>query len=161
MSEPRRVYLDTNIFIVLREHHGPESEQLVALAQASSQTGRARLVTSELTLAELLVKPMADGESDLARDYEQMIGGADWLTVLPVGRDVLRRAASLRSRHRGLKLPDAIHIGSALAGACSRVLTSDTGIKDTQLVRAEGTAPLTLVRPDLPSLIALARWIAE
>ena len=65
MTTSSCVYLDTNVFIALREHKGPEAEQLVALAQASSAAPQPRLVTSELTLAELLVKPLAEDEHDL------------------------------------------------------------------------------------------------
>ncbi|MNL65748.1 hypothetical protein D3C87_1901280 [compost metagenome] len=45
----------------------------------------------------------------------------------PVDRQVLTGAAILRSKHR-LKLPDAIHVSTALHFGCELLITGDGGL---------------------------------
>ena len=54
------LYLDTNIFIYALEGY-PKFIASVRALFAAIDEGRIRAVTSELTLAESLVKPMMDG----------------------------------------------------------------------------------------------------
>ncbi|MBO6756466.1 MAG: PIN domain-containing protein [Roseibium sp.] len=121
----RPVYLDTNIFILLGE--GVQDERRAALLElvASQRDGeQPSLCTSELTLAELLVDPFRNGDEDLVRLYDSwIVEGKSWLTVHPVSRDLLLTAAFLRSEFSALKLPDAIHVSTAIELECSHILT--------------------------------------
>jgi predicted nucleic acid-binding protein len=56
------VYLDANVFIYFLEGFAPASDFLGRLF-AEIDAGRIRGVTSELTLAELLVKPIRDANA--------------------------------------------------------------------------------------------------
>jgi predicted nucleic acid-binding protein len=57
-----------------------------------------------------------------------MITPSAWLSVVPVDRAILVRAASL-GPSLGLKLPDAIHVASATATDCDVFLSNDGRIK--------------------------------
>lgn len=50
----QRVYVDTNAFVYFLERHPSFYERVLPLFEAAAQ-GRLQLVTSELTVAELLV----------------------------------------------------------------------------------------------------------
>ncbi len=63
-------------------------------------------VTSELTLAEALVKPLLDRHAERQAAYLQVLQPSTSLHMAPVSRDVLLAAARLRAE-TGLKLPDA------------------------------------------------------
>jgi hypothetical protein len=54
--------------------------------------------TSELTLAELLVKPLLDGNQQLVDVYFKILPAIQGLSLLPVARDVLGNAARLRAQ---------------------------------------------------------------
>jgi len=124
-----RFYLDTNIFIEVFEGRGPLSELLVQLLTAVENSSRQRFVTSELALAELLVKPFILQRDDLIQAYDNWTISNSYLEVVPVVRDVLRDAAALRAKDRSLKLPDAIHLTTARGTGCRYFLTRDKKIK--------------------------------
>lgn len=123
----KRVYLDTNVFIYVvegSEEHAPFLEGLFALLEA----GELSTVTSELTLAEVLAKPFEEGRTDIAQAYEEMLVTSTGLSVMPVERAILVEAARLVPR-LGLKLPDAIHVATAMASGCDVLLSNDRRIK--------------------------------
>ena len=159
-----RVYLDSNIIIAAL---GGDSDHQLALKLMEvigsvAPQPTPPYVTSELTLAEVLVRPMR-AQSSLS-DFDNALTTSAWLEVAPVSRNVLWGAASMRSQHPALKLPDAIHIATALAERCSHILTADTGLRGEYriLVTHDGehtyTAPVTIVRPDDDMLTDLVRW---
>ena len=76
------------------------------------EVGHASAVTSELTLAETLVKPLEIDRQDIADLYVDLIQNSDHLIVIPIDRSILVHAAHYRAR-LGIKLPDAIHVATA------------------------------------------------
>ncbi len=124
MTSIDRLYLDTNVFIAMAEGADSISDQLNQLA-ATQNPGSNFLFSSELSLAELLVHPIRNDNQPLQRMYEGWIQSGGWLTAAPVDRAVLRRSAEIRSLYRAVKLPDAIHLSTALAFQCTHFLTAD------------------------------------
>jgi predicted nucleic acid-binding protein len=125
--EGDRIYLDTNIWIYALEGYSkfrPELTLLFEQMQAGSLTG----VTSELTLAELLIKPCRDQNLEQQARYKKVIANRKNFFIVPVLRDLLIDAAAIRARTR-LKLPDAIHAATALRANCTTLLTNDSQIK--------------------------------
>src|SRR5215218_1592916 len=59
-SEPR-IYLNTNVFIEIFERGGAVSDSLLRLF-AGPQRPRYHIVTSQLTIAEVLVAPIRDDD---------------------------------------------------------------------------------------------------
>lgn len=161
-----RIYLDTNIFIMAFEQQGELSDRL---AQVFSIDGlpETKFVTSELTLAELLVKPYRENDDSLIDTYEGLILTNSWLEVVPVVQPTLRYAAVLRSQYPSLKLPDAIHVSTAIGTGCSHILTDDRGIKDEYRLRhprygiMKEAPPLTTIRPDEPTLHSLLQSLSS
>jgi predicted nucleic acid-binding protein len=148
-----RLYFDTNIFIQIYE--GGEDNTiatvLLELLAGSTRASEPRIVTSEITLAELLVRPLAVSDQLLVEHYEGLIIASRWLQVVPVERQVLRVAAQLRSRRRALRLPDAIHLASALTSSCTHLVTGDVGV--------HASDGLPILRPERDALEhVLKRW---
>lgn len=117
------VYLDTNIWIYALEGFPAFAQELATLFQAIDQ-GQLAAVTSELSLSEVLVKPIQNGNTAQQDIYKQAISSTSTLQVVPVQRDVLIEAATLRATVN-LKLPDAIHAATAISTQCSTFLTND------------------------------------
>ena len=119
-----RVYLDANVFIYAIEGSADVADplrQLFGLLQA----GRAIGVTSELTLAEVLPK----ASSVQRRNYLNMIVWSRIFDLRPVSRDLLIETAEYRE-HAGMpKLPDAIHVVTAIRTQCRTVLSADLRLK--------------------------------
>jgi predicted nucleic acid-binding protein len=84
--------------------------------------------SSELTLAECLVHPLAANDTRLASAYERFLGGETELELVPLDRHILIAAAHFRALTK-MKLPDAIHVASAMSRGATVFLTADRLIK--------------------------------
>ena len=125
MSEtPPRVYLDANVFITAFEHAGARSDHAWWILEAIEE-GEIVGATSEITLAEVLVKPQESGAADLASAYEKMISPGPNFEVLPVRRELLVAAAGIRARRSSVRLPDAGHIATAQQLGCAAFVSDD------------------------------------
>jgi predicted nucleic acid-binding protein len=126
----RDIYFDTNIFIYIFEGFSEYSQILQPVFTAIDQD-RFTAYTSELTLAELLVKPLLDGNQQLVDVYFKILPAIQGLSLLPVARDVLVNAARLRAQHGAqVGLPDAIHLATAAGQGCSCFLTNDKRLRN-------------------------------
>ncbi len=122
ISHGSRVYIDTAPIIYSVEKHKDYWELLVPLWQ-SSKEGRIDLVTSGLTLLEVLVQPLRQNNTGLIDAYESLLTNTE-IVVQSISIDILHRAASLRASEN-FKTPDAIHAASALASGCTHFVTND------------------------------------
>jgi len=143
MPNAPRIYLDSNVFIAAFEHVGAHSDHAWWIFHAIEQ-GDIVGVTSEITLAEILVKPIESGAEDMASGYDHMIVPGPNFEVLPVKRDVLIAAAGIRARRSSVKLPDAIHLASALALDCSAFITGDRRINAPDGIKVMEVNPFTV-----------------
>jgi len=143
VTEVPRAYLDSNVFIAALENPGAHSDHAWWIIHAI-EDGDIAAVTSEITLAEVLVKPMEQGDVTLMAAYEGMIVSSGHFLVLPVGRDILLGAARLRAQRRSIRLPDAIHIATAFASSCSCVVSDDQRLHSIDGVRSFSVNPFTL-----------------
>ena len=116
-----RIFWDTNLFIYLFEGADEEAERVAALRRRMIER-RDRLLTSTLTLGELLVKPLDAGRKDLARRYTQAMETA--AAILPFDRAAARAFAEIR-RDRSIRPPDAIQLACAAAVGTDLFLTND------------------------------------
>jgi predicted nucleic acid-binding protein len=87
--------------------------------------GEFRVTTSVLTLTEVLVHPMRQGDHDLADQYRGILLHASQVTIVPVSETIAEEAAQLRARH-GLRTPDAIQMATAIRSGASSFLTNDS-----------------------------------
>mgnify|MGYP001220635419 FL=1 len=124
MGNPRRAYLDTNALIAILEKEG-DLDQAQRAFVGEIEEGGIEAVTSELTLAECLVKPIADRDEALIRAYLTLLAAdSAMIRVTGVSRAVLLEAARIRAGV-GVKLPDAIHVASAHLGECKTFISND------------------------------------
>lgn len=122
----QQVYVDTNIFIYLIDGT-PDFRQRASQELADLQrTGS--IVTSELTLGECLRGALRLSNTESARTYSQMLENAGFISLIPVTRTVIKRAAMLGSL-LNLKLIDAIHVATAEISGCDGFLTNDRRIR--------------------------------
>lgn len=129
----RKAYLDVNVFIYALEGF-PEFDGVLEELFAAIDKAAVKAVTSELSLAEALIKPFQTGNVQHQAVYDFAIRNRKAFEVVPVSRSILVEAARLCAT-TGLKLPDAIHVTTALQSGCSVFLTNDEGIKHPGLER--------------------------
>ena len=116
-----RIFWDTNLFIYLFEGHGERADRAAALRQRLVDRGD-QLYTSTLTLGEVLVKPLEQGDEALARRYEEALTRA--VILVPFEVAAARAYAGLR-RQKGLRAPDAVQLACAAQARSDLFITND------------------------------------
>jgi predicted nucleic acid-binding protein len=117
-----RIFFDTNLFIYLLEDSGPRGARVNEVVDRMSER-HDQLLTSTLTLAEVLAKPLSVGDMAAADQYEKLLSSPG-VTVLDFDRACARIYARLRE-DRALKPPDAIQLACAAAASCDLFITND------------------------------------
>ena len=158
------LYLDTNVIIALFETQATQPDSLWVFMNSAIETKAVSFHTSTLSFTELLVKPYRNKDEVLARQYLQLAKSEDWLTVQPVGPTVIEVAAALRATAR-LRLPDAIHVATAMSARCDYILTFDRGITslpqlDHPISGRPIGRPLDAIHPDDSSLRELSEALS-
>lgn len=120
---PGPVAVDTSLFIYLMERH-PEYGPAVRPLFEAADRGESRLVTSAVTLLEVLVVPLRAGDAALARRYHTLLTRGRGLTLVDLDRPLLHAAAQLRATH-GVRTPDALQLAAGLRHRCGCFLTND------------------------------------
>ncbi len=116
-----RIFWDTNLFIYLIEDFRDLSERVTALRRRMLERGD-ELYTSALTLGEILIKPMEEGNESLARRYESvLLRGA---VIIPFDVEPARLYASIR-KDRTIRPPDAIQLACAAHARVDLFITND------------------------------------
>lgn len=124
---PGPTALDTAVFIYYIEEN-PSFLPLIAPIFEEVAAGRREVVTSSLTLLEVLVVPYRAGNLALAERYETSLSRSRGLRLVDIGRDELRSAAQLRAVHSSLRTPDALQIAAALSAGCHSFVTNDRAL---------------------------------
>ncbi|MBU0677005.1 MAG: PIN domain-containing protein [Verrucomicrobia bacterium] len=127
------VVLDTNVLIYLFEDHreyGPVAE--FVLNQAAS--GVFSAVITPITTAEILVKPLAMGRTDIADAYRRAMRNLANIKLIDLDGDAGVMAVSLRAKY-GIALPDAFQASVALQSRTPIIITNDKEMSKVAEVR--------------------------
>jgi len=120
-------YLDTNCFIYYVEQVAPYMTVIDQLWD-EVHAQQVRVITSEFTLLEALVKPFKEHNSSLETAFRAILQTSPDVALIPITLPILERAARLRTTS-GLKTPDAIHAATALDVGAAQFLTNDAGFR--------------------------------
>lgn len=136
-----KVFFDTNVFIYLFEDFEPFSSMVDATWRRMIQR-RDQLVTSSMTLGELLVKPTKLGLASLIEQYDRTIRSR--AQILNFDTSVAWRYASLRATHN-LRNADAIQLACAAHFGVDLFITNDMQLHKLNVSGIGFIAPLDKV----------------
>lgn len=137
-----RIFWDTNLFIYLLEgsgdlfHHAQRVLDRMAFRKDE-------LITSTLTLGEVMTKPLELGQKDLAERYDRFLSSPG-VQVISFDRDAARRFAAIR-RDRTIKPPDAIQLSCAATAGTSLFITNDARLSKKNVKGIDFIVPLDQV----------------
>ena len=121
--EGKTVGLDTAPLIYFIEKH-PKFHPCVRPFFLAMQRGDFEVVTSTMTLTEVLVHPIRNNNATLAARYRDILQNAERLRTVPFTADIAETAAHLRATHK-IRTPDAIQVATAIAMKADFFLTND------------------------------------
>lgn len=117
-----RVFWDTNLFIYLFENNAEWSPRVIELRQRMLQR-RDELLTSFLTVGEILTKPKELGNATLEKAYLNFFSGRS-VELVTFGLDAAKSYGEIRSRER-VRPADAIQLACASAAGTDLFVTND------------------------------------
>ena len=132
----KTVGLDTAPLIFYIEDHPIYADLLDPFFEAA-KAGEIRIVTSILTLLEVLVHPLKRGDESLAHQYNDILLSSPHIFTIPVTPATAQAAAELRASSN-LKTPDAIHLATAIHQHADAFLTNDrdfSGVKSLSILK--------------------------
>ena len=121
--EGQVVGLDTAPLIYLIEENPAYLKTVRPFFKAVDQ-GKFHVVTSVITLLEVLVHPFRRNDAELAQQYRDILLNAEGLTTVLLSQEIAEKAARLRAQH-SIRTPDAIQMATAMREGASFFLTND------------------------------------
>jgi predicted nucleic acid-binding protein len=118
-----RVALDADIVIAFLDPGDDQHATAVAELRPRLAAGDELLVAVS-AYAETIVQPLRKRTDAAVDEFFDAVG----IKIVPLDRDVARRAAALRAEHRSLRLPDALSLATALA-ADAALITLDKKLR--------------------------------
>lgn len=118
-------YLDSNVLIYGLEGPCGAIRSGVGGILRDIHLGRLRGYTSLITRAEVLVYPLRHALMELADRYRALLSGDGTIVVQTLDQRTVDRAAELRAEYPVLRLPDALHLATALRSRCRTFITAD------------------------------------
>jgi predicted nucleic acid-binding protein len=128
----KTIGLDTAPLIYFIEEN-PTYLETVRIFFEAMEKGGFMVVTSTVTLLEVLVHPLRNNNRDLATEYRDILLGSK-LTTLEVSSTIAEQAAQLRADYN-LRTPDAIQISAAITAGASHFLTNDIRLPEIPFIR--------------------------
>jgi len=130
-----KVYFDTNCLIYWLEYKS-FWEALVTARLSLMRAAGDELAVGDLSRAECLVGPFKSGDTGLEARYRAFFAAPD-VDAFPITVAVLEHAARLRARHPSIKLPDAIHLATAIEHGCGAFVTGDAKLSQCTEIAVE------------------------
>ena len=125
-----KLFWDTNLFIYLIEQHPEYSPKVVKLYESVRSRGD-QILTSTLTLGEVIVQPLRLGRGDLATSYTVLLSQGD-VTLTDFNAEAARHYALIRAS-TSLRQPDAIQFACAASAKVDVFFTNDQRLWDQRV----------------------------
>ena len=116
--------LDTTPLIHFTEENPTYIEVIDPFFKAVG-SGELMVITSVVTLLEVLVRPIRDGNLKLAQRYREFLLNSHSVTTHFLSQEIAEEAARLRAFHN-IRTPDSIQMATAISAGASFFLTNDT-----------------------------------
>jgi predicted nucleic acid-binding protein len=133
LSNAKKIALDTNIFIYVIEQSSEFGETAKALLE-QVECGTLSAVASSVSLTEILVKPIREGNRSLEKQYKLLFTHFPNLSIVPVDNSVAEKAAYLRGTYN-IKTPDALIVASAMIADAELFITNDARLEQIKEIQ--------------------------
>lgn len=129
----KTVFLDTAplIYFIEKSNRYLDTVKPVIVLIDSHQ---AKGMTSTITLLEVLVLPLREGNKKLADKYKTILLSSSDLETCEITNAISERAATIRAKY-GFKTPDSIQLATAILRNADYFLTNDTALKQTKEIK--------------------------
>lgn len=121
------VGLDTSPFIYFVEQNQLYVDVMREIFRRITN-GEFKAASSVISLTEVLVQPLRQGDQKLADDYRDLLFNGVNFQLFPLTAKIAETAAELRAGYN-LRTPDALQVATALENGCDAFLCNDSDLK--------------------------------
>lgn len=114
--------LDSNVFIAFLAED-PDFFDAAAEIMRKIENGQLNAAYSSLVFGEVTRMPIDESLEPIKQFFNKLPG-----TDYPADKAVCTKAAELRRKYPGLKLPDAIHLATAIHSKANNFITADKSL---------------------------------
>lgn len=132
IEKHKTVGFDTAPFIYFIEDVDPYAGLLEPLFHLLEKR-TLRAVTSTITLAEVLTKPLSEKKFGLVDEIKFTLSTFSALSMAAIDEKLAEAAALIRARYR-FRLPDALQIAAAIDGGATLFITNDGRLKKIDVI---------------------------
>ena len=122
------VFLDTAPLIYFIEGHSEYQDKLAKLFKLNDEK-YFKFITTAITLLEVLVKPLKDGETKIVHEYKTILTNAEGVDIFDITTPIAFKAAEIRARYN-IRTPDALQIATAIVYEADYFFTNDLRLKN-------------------------------
>jgi predicted nucleic acid-binding protein len=119
----KKAFLDTNLFIYLIEENELHLHKVHNLLKFLEKN-EYEIITSTLTLGEILTKPYKDNRLDLVETYKEFFSEME---MVELNSEIAYLFAKVRADYK-IKTPDAVQLASAVYAKADLFVTNDDGL---------------------------------
>ncbi len=127
IANHRRIMIDTAPLIYFIEDSAPYGKIAGTIISSAIQYN-CSIITSVITLVEVLTQPFRMKQFDIAEKYRDVLINSKNIAVLPVDFLIAEKAAELRAKYQ-IKTPDALQIATCIENNATLFITNDMHIK--------------------------------
>lgn len=132
-----KVYLDTCVIITLYSGITEHRNKLRKFIDIQ----KPKLLANKIALMECLVQPVKRKDNKAVNHYKSLFQTSIF-EYLPIDDNAIFKGAQIRAEHN-LKVPDALHVASAINSHCDFLCTFDKGILKKEISGLKIIDPLT------------------
>ena len=129
----KTIFLDTAPLIYFIEKH-PKYFELVKPVITLIDSQQAKGMTSTITLLEVLILPLREGNKKLADKYKTILLTSTDLETCEISNAISERAAVIRAKYR-FKTPDSIQLATAIIRKADYFLTNNAALKQLKEIK--------------------------
>ncbi|MEN6325892.1 MAG: PIN domain-containing protein [Syntrophomonas sp.] len=127
LNKDLRLFVDTAPIIYFIEEHPIYSHEVSDIFNRTA-TGNIQVLTSVITLIEVLTKPYKLGHMDIVSIYKDFFYNSKGFSVIDINTDIAELTARIRAEF-GFKLPDAVQLAIFEHSGCDYFVTNDKQLK--------------------------------
>lgn len=127
----KRIFIDTAPLIYFIEDH-PLYRDVLRVLMDHVDSGQVILISSTLTLIEVLVQPIRKQRYDLFEKYEQILTHSGSISLFSLDALTAGKAAEIRAKYN-FKTPDSIQLATALNFSADLFLTNDKQLEINEI----------------------------
>lgn len=128
------IFIDTAPIIYFIEKHSTYGKIVKKIIDFVQQKEK-YILSSVLTLTEVLIKPVEKGDKILTEQFISFLKNEENLSLVEISIEIAEKAGKLRGEYPFIRTVDAIQIATAIEGTADIFITNDKKLRQIKKMK--------------------------